>query len=111
MIFFFFWMMAIFIFISLFADIFRRNDLSGAWKVIWILVLFWIPFLGALIYIISRPKLTAQDLEMATQAEAAQRAASQVSVADQLEKLTQLRDAGTISVPEYEQLKAKLLAQ
>ena len=111
MIFFFFWMMAIFIFISLFADIFRRNDLSGAWKVIWILVLFWIPFLGALIYIISRPKLTAQDLEMATQAEAAQKAASQVSVADQLEKLTQLRDAGTISVPEYEQLKAKLLAQ
>jgi hypothetical protein len=111
MIFFFFWMMAIFIFISLFADIFRRNDLSGAWKVIWILVLFWIPFLGAMIYIISRPKLTAQDLEMATQAEAASKAASQVSVADQLEKLTQLRDAGTISVPEYEQLKAKLLAQ
>jgi hypothetical protein len=34
-----------------------------------------------------------------------------VSVADQLEKLTQLRDSGAISVPEYEQLKAKLLAQ
>jgi hypothetical protein len=104
----FMWIMIV---ISIFSDIFRRNDLSGAWKVIWIIVIFWIPFIGILIYIISRPKLTAQDLEMATQAEAASKAASQVSVADQLEKLAQLRDAGTISVPEYEQLKAKLLAQ
>jgi hypothetical protein len=111
MVVFFFWFMLIFIFISIFADIFRRRDLSGGWKVIWILVIFFIPFIGALIYIFSRPKLTAQDLEMATQAEAAQKAASQVSVADQLEKLTQLRDSGAISVPEYEQLKAKLLAQ
>jgi len=111
MVFFFFWFMWIMIVINIFVDIFRRNDLSGAWKVIWIIVIFWIPFIGILIYIFSRPKMTAQDLEMATQAAAAQKAASQVSVADQLEKLTQLRDAGTISVPEYEQLKAKLLAQ
>ena len=103
----FMWIMIV---ISIFADIFRRNDLSGAWKVIWIIVIFWIPFIGILIYIFSRPKMTPQDLEMATQATAAQKAASQVSVADQLEKLTQLRDSGAISVPEYEQLKAKLLA-
>jgi hypothetical protein len=111
MIWFAFLFMWIMIVISIFADIFRRNDLSGAWKVIWIIVIFWIPFIGILVYIFSRPKLTPQDLEMATQAAAAQKAASQVSVADQLEKLTQLRDAGTISVPEYEQMKAKLLAQ
>ncbi|MCU0478731.1 MAG: SHOCT domain-containing protein [Chloroflexi bacterium] len=111
MVFFFFWIMWIMIVINIFVDIFRRNDLSGLWKVIWIIVIFWIPFIGILIYIFSRPKMTAQDLELATQAEAATKAASQVSVADQLEKLTQLRDAGTISVPEYEQLKAKLLAQ
>jgi hypothetical protein len=104
----FMWIMIV---ISIFADIFRRNDLSGGWKVIWIIVIFWIPFIGILIYMISRPKMTPQDLEMATQASAAQKAASQVSVADQLEKLTQLRDSGAISVPEYEQLKAKLLAQ
>jgi uncharacterized membrane protein YhaH (DUF805 family) len=104
----FMWIMIV---ISIFADIFRRNDLSGGWKVIWIIVIFWIPFIGILIYMISRPKMTPQDLEMATQAAAAQKAVSQVSVADQLEKLTQLRDSGAISVPEYEQLKAKLLAQ
>jgi len=111
MVFFFFWIMWIMIVINIFVDIFRRNDLSGLWKVIWVIVIFWIPFIGILIYIFARPKMTPQDLEMATQAAAAQKAASQVSVTDQLEKLTQLRDAGTISVPEYEQLKAKLLAQ
>jgi hypothetical protein len=110
MVFFFFWVMAIWIFISLFADIFRRNDLSGAWKAIWILVLFVIPFLGALIYIVARPKVTAQDVQMMAQSEAAVKAASGVSTADELAKLTQLRDSGALTIPEYEALKAKLLA-
>ncbi len=57
MIMFYFVFMIIWIFIRLFADIFRRQDLTGLWKVIWIVVLFWIPFLGAMIYIFSRPKL------------------------------------------------------
>ena len=76
---FFFWFMLIWIFISIFADIFRRNDLSGGWKAIWIIVIFIIPFFGALIYIISRPKVTAQDVQMMTQADAAQKAAAGVS--------------------------------
>ena len=109
MVIFFFWFMAIWIFISIFADIFRRNDLSGGWKAIWILVLFVVPFLGALIYIITRPKATAQDVRMMAQAEAASKAASGVSTADELAKLAQLRDSGVISVPEYESLKAKLM--
>src|SRR4029077_19139078 len=62
MVVFFFWVMLIFIFISIFADIFRRNDLTGGWKAIWIILLVFLPFLGALIYIISRPKMTPQDL-------------------------------------------------
>ena len=109
MIVFFFWFMAIWIFISLFADIFRRDDLSGGWKAIWILVLFIVPFLGALIYIIARPKATPQDVRMMAQAEAASKAAGGVSTADELAKLAQLRDAGTISVPVYEKLKAQII--
>jgi hypothetical protein len=109
MVVFFFWFMAIWIFISLFADIFRRDDLSGGWKAIWILVLFIVPFFGALIYIIVRPKATPQDVRMMAQAEAAAKAAGGVSTADELAKLAQLRDSGAISVPEYEKLKAQLL--
>jgi hypothetical protein len=109
MVFFFFWFMAIWIFISLFADIFRRDDLSGGWKAIWLLFLIFLPFLGALIYIIARPKATPQDVRMMAQAEAASQAAGQVSTADQLAKLAQLRDSGAISVPEYEKLKAQII--
>jgi Short C-terminal domain/Phospholipase_D-nuclease N-terminal len=110
MIFFFFWFMAIWIFIQIFADIFRRNDLSGGWKAIWIVIIFILPFLGCLIYLVSRPKMTAQDVQMATQADAAMRAASSVSTADELTKLQQLKDSGAITVPEFDALKAKLLA-
>jgi ABC-type multidrug transport system fused ATPase/permease subunit len=109
MVVFFFWFMLIWIWISLFADIFRRDDLSGGWKAIWILVLFILPLLGALIYIIARPKATPQDVRMMAQAEAASKAAGGVSTADELAKLAQLRDAGTISVPEYEKLKAQII--
>jgi hypothetical protein len=110
MVVFFVWVLYIFIFISIFMDIFRRNDLSGAWKVIWIVFLFVIPFISALVYIIARPKVTAQDVQMAAQAEAANKAASQVSTADELAKLQQLKDAGTISQADYDKLKAKLIS-
>ena len=110
MIAFFFWVMAIWIFIAIFADIFRRNDLSGGWKAIWIFLLIILPFLGALIYIISRPKVTPQDIQLMAQAEAGAKAAAAVSPADELAKLQALKDAGTISPQEFEALKAKMLA-
>ena len=110
MIAFFFWFMLIWIFIAIFADIFRRNDLSGGWKAIWILLLIILPFLGALIYIISRPKVTPQDVTMMAQAEAGAKAAASVSTADELAKLQQLKESGAITVPEYEALKAKLIS-
>jgi hypothetical protein len=110
MVIFFFWFMFIWIFIAIFADIFRRNDISGGTKAIWILVLVILPFLGALIYMVMRPKVTAQDVQMMARAEAANTAASGVSTADELTKLKQLKDAGAISDAEYESLKAKVIS-
>ena len=106
----FFWTMALMIFISVFSDIFRREDLSGGMKAVWIIVIFILPFLGCLIYLIARPKMTAQDVRSIAQADAASKAVAGVSTADELTKLTQLRDANVISPAQYEQLKAKLLA-
>jgi Short C-terminal domain/Phospholipase_D-nuclease N-terminal len=110
MIAFFFWFMLIWMFIAVFADIFRRNDLSGGWKAIWILAIFILPLLGILIYLVSRPKVTAQDVQQMTQMEAGAKAASSVSTADELAKLQQLKASGAITEPEYEALKAKLMA-
>ena len=61
---FFFIFMLIWIFIAVFADIFRRNDLSGGAKALWILFIFVLPLIGVLIYMIGRPKMTEQDKEM-----------------------------------------------
>jgi uncharacterized membrane protein len=106
---FFIWFMFIWIFITIFADIFRRHDLSGGWKAIWIIVLVLIPFLGALIYIISRPKMTAQDVQMMTQADAGYKAAAAVSTTDQIAKLSELKASGAITEPEYEALKKQVM--
>lgn len=105
-VFFFFWLMALWIFISCFMDVFRRDDLSGVMKVVWIFVLFLIPLLGCLIYILVRPKVTATDV----QALAAAEAVSNVSTADELAKLAELKEKGVVTNEQYEQLKAKLLA-
>ena len=107
----FFWVMAIWIFIAIFADIFRRNDLSGWAKAGWIFLIFIVPFLGALIYIIARPKMTAQDKEMMEQAQEAQRRVSGYSPADEIAKLAELRDKGEISAEEYTDLKRKATMQ
>jgi uncharacterized membrane protein len=107
---FFFWFMFIWIFIGLFGDIFRRNDLSGGAKAGWLLVLVLLPFLGALIYIAMRPKVTAQDVEIMTRVEAGQKAAASVSVADQIAKLQELKAAGAISDAEFETLKQKAMS-
>ena len=75
---FFFWFMAIWIFIAVFADIFRRNDIHGLAKAGWIVLIFLIPFVGALIYIIARPKMTEQDKQAIAAAQAAQRRATRL---------------------------------
>jgi len=111
MVVFFFWFMAIWIFISIFADIFHRNDISGWGKAGWILLIFVIPFIGALIYVIARPKMTAQDKEEMEKAQEAQRRISGYSPADEIEKLGKLRDEGKISAGEYEELKRKAMIQ
>ncbi len=110
MVFFFFWFCLIWIFISIFADIFRRHDLSGGWKAIWLILIIFLPFIGILAYIFTRPKVTAQDVQMMAAAEASQKAVSSVSTADELQKLAQLKASGAITDADYEALKAKLMA-
>jgi energy-coupling factor transporter transmembrane protein EcfT len=108
---FFFWFMAIWIFITIFADIFRRRDLSGIAKAGWILLLFILPFLGALIYLIARPKMTEQDKEELAKYQEAQRRLQGYSPSEEIERLAKLRDEGKISAEEYESLKSKAMME
>jgi type VI protein secretion system component VasK len=111
MIVFFFWFMLIWMFIAVFADIFRRNDIGGGAKAGWIILIFVIPLIGILIYMIARPKMTEQDKEMMTQAQEAQRRIEGYSAADEVAKLAKLRDEGKISAEEYEEMKKRAMMQ
>jgi predicted membrane channel-forming protein YqfA (hemolysin III family) len=108
---FFFIFLLIWMFIAVFADIFRRNDLSGWGKAGWILLIFIIPLIGILIYVIARPKMTEQDKEMMEKAQEAQRRIEGYSPADEVAKLAKLRDEGKITAEEYEDMKKKAMMQ
>jgi Short C-terminal domain len=106
----FFWVIAIMIWVQTFTDLIRRDDLGGGMKVLWTIFLFIVPWITVLVYIFTRPKVTAQDVQNLVRAEAATKAAGQVSTADELAKLKSLKDASVITEQQYEDLKAKLLA-
>ena len=104
------------LFIHILIDIFRDQELNGGAKALWCLLLIFLPFLGALIYLIARgDSMNQRSMAAAQQTESAYRsyiqdAAGTSSVADELQKLGALRDAGTISAADYEAAKAKVLA-
>ena len=106
---FFLWIMFFWVFISVVADIFRRDDIHGWKKAGWLLLIIILPLIGILIYVIARPKVTAQDVRMLTQAEAAQHAAAGVSTADELAKLKELHERGVIDDTEFANLKRKAM--
>jgi hypothetical protein len=110
MIVFYFIFMVIWMFIGIFADIFRRNDLSGWAKAGWLFLIFWLPFLGILIYMIVRPKMTEQDKEILAQAQAQQSRMSGGSATDDIAKAHDLLAKGAISQAEFDAIKAKALA-
>jgi hypothetical protein len=111
MVVFFFWFMLIWMFIGVFADIFRRNDLSGGAKAGWLLLIFIVPLFGILIYLIARPKMTEQDKEMMAAMQERERRVSGYSAADEVAKLAKLRDEGKITAEEFEQLKQQAMLQ
>jgi hypothetical protein len=101
---FFFWFTFAWIFIGAFADIFRRQDLSGMAKAGWIALVTILPLLGVLVYMISRPALT-------TEAQAAgYTTGTGYTRADEISKLVVLHDKGELTDEEFNRLKSGALA-
>jgi hypothetical protein len=100
----FFWLL-----ITIFADLFRRR-MSGWGKAGWVIVIILLPFLGILIYLISRGHSWAEDHERwAKEDMTAARKQLGVNVGDELQKLAALHDQGKLSDAEFEAAKAKLI--
>ena len=106
---FFFWFMYIWLFITIFADIFRRNDIHGWAKAGWLIFLIFIPLIGALVYMIARPKMTEQDKQMIEEAEARQKRSAGYSAAEEIAKAQALKDSGAITEAEFQELKRKAM--
>jgi hypothetical protein len=102
--------------ISVFIDIFRSPDLSGWGKAGWTIFVLFIPLIGVLVYLIARgDKMQQRRIDDATaQNQASQQYIQSVagsgSTADELTKLGELRDNGTLTDAEYQNQKTKLLA-
>jgi putative oligomerization/nucleic acid binding protein/phospholipase D-like protein len=111
----FFFVIWIWILITILSDLFRDHELSGWAKAAWVLFLVFVPFITALIYLIARGE-GMRERTIKAQAEAKQhmdayiREQAHTSPADELHKLSELKDKGAISAEEFEKAKAKLLA-
>jgi hypothetical protein len=109
MVIFFFWVMYIWMFIAVFGDIFRRDDIGGGLKAGWIFLIFVLPLVGILLYVITRPKMTEQDKAMIEAAQERERRATGYSAADEIEKAKKLHDSGAITDEEFAAMKQKAM--
>lgn len=107
----------IYLLVMLVTDVFRSHDLNGWAKALWTLFILILPVLGAIIYLIARGEgmtqrqLAQRDREQEVfRSYVQENAGPTVSVADELNKLAELRTMGTISTAEFEAQKTKLLA-
>ncbi|HUO55405.1 MAG TPA: PLDc N-terminal domain-containing protein [Rhodoblastus sp.] len=106
----FLFIMWIWILINVISDLFRRHDISGWIKAVWIVALIFVPYLGVLAYLIFQGRgMAERRLEDAKHARDDMRRIIGFSVADELEKLDKLKQAGTISAEEYTRLRARLV--
>jgi len=114
---FFIWIAAIMIWFRCLFDMFSDRTLSGWGKAGWAILLIFVPWLGALIYLIARGRsMNQRQMDAITTARAEQEkyiqqvASSSQGPADQIASAKALLDAGTITQEEYDALKAKALA-
>jgi hypothetical protein len=112
---FFLFVIWIWILITVFVDIFRRKDVGGGSKALWIIFVIVLPYLGVLIYLIANHDGMADRNIAAMQQKQQQTDAYIKSVAgsgtaDEIEKAKGLLDSGAITQAEFDALKQKALA-
>ena len=113
----FVWISWLFIFFHVVIDIFRSHDMGGWAKAAWFLLVVLLPLLGVLIYVLARGD-SMRDREIARaraqqdqmDAYVRQAAGTSGGVADELAKLSELKNSGVISDAEFDTQKAKLLS-
>ena len=110
-------MFAIFMFVLWFwllvtvgSDLFRRHDVSGLTKVLWVILLIVVPYIGVFAYVLTQSRgMAERNLARVQHAREELRHMVGFSVADEIEKLDRLKAAGSISDTEYAHLRGQLV--
>jgi hypothetical protein len=99
-------------------DMFRRRDIPGVGKAIWLVVIVLLPVIGTVVYFLARPHTDAHYMSPRTEAMTAERADTRpwlysgpTSSAEQLRALADLADRGKITDEEFQAEKARILGQ
>jgi uncharacterized membrane protein len=109
-IFIFFFVVWFWILIRVLSDLFRRKDISGGMKILWVVFLVVLPYIGIFAYLMTQGwSMEDRELERAAAARDQFRSAVGFSVADEIAKLDKLKADGSISDAEYQKLRAKLI--
>ena len=99
------------LFITAASDLFRRDDISGFAKVLWVILLIVLPYIGIFAYILTQSSgMAERNKAQAIQARDELRQVVGFSVADELTKLDRLKSERSISDEEYSRLRARLVA-
>ena len=115
MLIFFAWVIWFWLLITVFADIFRRRDIGGGAKTLWVVFTIALPFLGVLVYLLTQndgmTERNAKQMQAAqAQSEQYIRSVAGGGAAAEIEKAKALLDSGAITQAEFDAIKAKALA-
>ena len=98
------------LFVSVASDLFRRHDISGWAKVLWVIALILFSYIGIFAYILTQGRGMAERNQARAQpARDELRQVAGFSAADEIEKLNRLKSSGSISEQEYARLRARLV--
>lgn len=98
------------LFITTASDLFRRQDVSGLGKVLWVVLLIALPYIGIFAYILTQGAgMAERNRSQARQARDELRQMVGFSVADELTKLERLKAENAISDQEYARLRARIV--
>ena len=100
-----FWLLVIVI-----GDLFRRHDISGWGKAIWVIALIVFPYISIFAYMITQSTgMAERGAQQAQQTRENLRQVVGYSIADEIEKLNRLKKSGSITDQEFARLRAKLV--
>jgi len=91
------------------SDLFRRNDISGLGKVLWVIFLVLLPYVGIFAYLLTQGWGMTEREQQSELARSSQRGMAGLSIADEITKLDGLKATGSLSDAEHRKLRGRLI--